>query len=49
MEYDFSDKAKDFEYDQETLVDILEPKRDADKGDDLWRTFNVIQEIILLH
>ena len=41
-----SDKAKDFEYDQETLVDILEPKRDADKGDDLWRTFNVIQEKI---
>lgn len=41
-----SDKAKDFEYDQETLVDILEPRRDADKGDDLWRTFNVIQEKI---
>ena len=41
-----SDKAKDFEYDKETLVDILEPKRDADKGDDLWRTFNVIQEKI---
>ena len=41
-----SDKAMDFEYDQETLVDILEPKRDADKGDDLWRTFNVIQEKI---
>lgn len=41
-----SDKAKDFEYDEETLVDILEPKRDADKGDDLWRTFNVIQEKI---
>ena len=41
-----SDKAKDFEYDKETLEDILEPKRDADKGDDLWRTFNVIQEKI---
>jgi|TARA_R100000951_G_C2644918_1_gene182240 hypothetical protein len=41
-----SDKAKKFEYDQETLEDILEPKREADKGDDLWRTFNVIQEKI---
>jgi len=41
-----SDKAKKFEYDEETLQDILEPKREADKGDDLWRTFNVIQEKI---
>lgn len=41
-----SEKAKKFEYDQETLEDILEPKREADKGDDLWRTFNVIQEKI---
>jgi len=41
-----SDKAKKFEYDKETLQDILEPKREADKGDDLWRTFNVIQEKI---
>jgi hypothetical protein len=41
-----SDKAKEFEYDQETIQDILEPKREADKGDDLWKTFNVIQEKI---
>ena len=41
-----SDKAKKFEYDEETLQDILEPKREADKGNDLWRTFNVIQEKI---
>ena len=34
------------EYDEETITDILEPKRDADKGDDLWRVFNVIQEKI---
>lgn len=31
-------------YDDETLRDILEPKRDADKGDDLWKVFNIIQE-----
>jgi hypothetical protein len=41
-----SDKAKEFEYDQETIQDILEPKRKEDKGDDLWKTFNVIQEKI---
>jgi hypothetical protein len=41
-----SDKAKEFNYDDETIVDILDPKREADKGDDLWRTFNVIQEKI---
>src|SRR6056300_1494305 len=31
-------------YDEETIDEILEPKRKADKGDDLWRVFNVIQE-----
>jgi len=41
-----SDKAKEFEYDVETIEDILDPKREADKGDDLWRVFNVIQEKI---
>ena len=41
-----SEKAKQFNYDDETIEDILDPKRDADKGDDLWRTFNVIQEKI---
>ena len=41
-----SDKANKFEYDEETLVDILEPKRTADIGDDLWKVFNVIQEKI---
>ena len=41
-----SDKAKEFEYDQETIQDILEPKRKEDTGDDLWKTFNVIQEKI---
>ena len=32
------------QYDEETIDEILEPKRKADKGDDLWRVFNVIQE-----
>src|SRR6056300_1005445 len=31
-------------YDEETIDEILEPKRKEDKGDDLWRVFNVIQE-----
>ena len=34
------------EYDAETIEDILEPKRAADAGDDLWRVFNVVQEKI---
>lgn len=41
-----SDKAKEFNYDAETIEDILDPKREADKGDDLWRVFNVVQEKI---
>ena len=41
-----SEKAAKFNYDAETIEDILEPKRDADKGDDLWKIFNVIQEKI---
>ena len=41
-----SDKAKKFNYDDETITDILDPKRDEDKGDDLWRVFNVVQEKI---
>ena len=41
-----SEKAKKFNYDDETIIDILDPKREADKGDDLWRVFNVIQEKI---
>lgn len=35
------------EYDQETIQEILEPTREADKGDDLWRVFNVVQEKII--
>ena len=36
--------VKELKYDEETITDILDPKREADKGDDLWRVFNVIQE-----
>lgn len=38
--------VKELEYDEETIADILDPKRDEDKGNDLWRVFNVIQEKI---
>jgi len=41
-----SEQADAFKYDDETIEDILDPKRDADRGDDLWRVFNVIQEKI---
>lgn len=41
-----SEKAAEFKYDQETIDEILEPKRKADEGDDLWRVFNTVQEKI---
>ena len=41
-----SKEATKFNYDDETIEDILEPKRDEDKGNDLWRVFNVVQEKI---
>ena len=41
-----SDKAKKFEYDEETLEDILEVRRPEDEGNDLWRCFNRVQEAI---
>jgi hypothetical protein len=42
-----SNKAKDFEYDSETIQDILVAKRKEDIGDNLWTVFNVIQEKII--
>ena len=39
-------EAKEFDYDEETIEDILEPKRKEDKGDDLWKVFNIVQEKI---
>jgi len=41
-----SKEATKFNYDDETIEDILQPKRDEDKGNDLWRVFNVVQEKI---
>jgi hypothetical protein len=41
-----TEKAKKFNYDDETIIDILDPKRKEDEGDDLWRVFNVVQEKI---
>ena len=41
-----SEKAMNFNYDDETIVDILDPKRKEDEGNDLWRVFNVVQEKI---
>ena len=29
---------------EETIEDILEPTRDEDKGNDLWKVFNIVQE-----
>lgn len=39
--------VKTLDYDQETIQDILEPKRKEDEGNDLWTVFNVIQEKII--
>ena len=33
-----------FKYDEDTISEVLEPIREADRGDDLWTVFNVIQE-----
>ena len=33
-----------FEINEETIMDILDPQRKEDKGDDLWTVFNICQE-----
>lgn len=33
-----------FEIDEDTIMDILDPKRNEDKSDDLWTVFNICQE-----
>ena len=38
--------VKELQYDEDTITDILDPKRDEDRGNDLWKVFNVIQEKI---
>lgn len=39
-----SEEASKIIYDEETLKEVIEPTRDADKGEDLWLTLNIIQE-----
>jgi hypothetical protein len=41
-----SKQAKEREYDNETLDEMLEVKREADEGDNLWVVFNRIQEAV---
>ena len=33
--------------DEETVADLLEPKRTEDEGNDLWSIYNVLQEKII--
>lgn len=42
-----SEEANKKEYDEETIKDILDPLRDADKGDSLWNILNVVQEKVI--
>lgn len=41
-----SDATK-FDIDEETIMDILNPTRKEDEGDDLWTIFNICQEKII--
>ena len=41
-----SDEAKKKEYDEETLDEILEVRREADEGNTLWKVFNRVQEAV---
>lgn len=41
-----SKKALEFKYDDQTIEEILEPKRNQDKADNLWTVFNIVQEKI---
>lgn len=47
----FAKKALNIRFPEESApvepVALLAPRRDADKGDDLWRTFNVVQENLM--
>lgn len=40
-------EAEEVKATEEELDNLLEPVRDADYGDDLWKTFNVLQEKIV--
>lgn len=39
-----AEKDKKIDIDRETIMEILSPVREEDKGDDLWSVFNVCQE-----
>ena len=39
--------GQDRQPEQYELFEILQPKRDADKGNSLWRTFNIVQENLI--
>jgi len=41
-----SKEAKEKEYDEETLDEILEVRREADEGNTLWKVFNRVQEAV---
>lgn len=41
------DQEDELKVDEETLTDMLTPKRDEDKGDDLWKVYNVLQEKVV--
>lgn len=42
-----SEKAKDVKISPSTVEEVLQPRRDADKGDDAWVVFNRIQEALI--
>jgi hypothetical protein len=41
------DDNQQIELDEATIMDILMPVREEDKGDDLWTVFNVCQEKLI--
>lgn len=43
---DVNDEQK-FDIDEETIMEILSPVREEDRGDDLWTVFNVCQEKLI--
>jgi hypothetical protein len=41
-----SEAAAEFNYDADTIEELLTPTRPADKGEDLWKVMNILQEKI---
>jgi predicted phosphohydrolase len=42
-----ADDEQKFDIDEETIMEILNPVREEDRGDDLWTVFNVCQEKLI--